>query len=100
MCQQHHRSLPSQDTKVTIATSTTLFIIAEPGTWREFGKDSLVQGQTDSIVLLDGSVEQALHHPVVSNALDDVSLQAVLGGDARGHEPLCFVVHRVTSIIG
>lgn len=39
-------------------------------------------------MLLDGSVKEALHHAVITHALDDVPLQSMLGGNARGHEPL------------
>ena len=39
-------------------------------------------------MLLDGSVKEALHHTMVAYALDNVPLQSMLGGNARGHEPL------------
>lgn len=55
---------------------------------RKLGKYTLVQWQADRVVLFDGGIEETFHHAVIAQALDDVALQAMLGGDARGHEPL------------
>jgi hypothetical protein len=40
-------------------------------------------------MLFDGGIEKALHHSVIANALDDVTLKSVLGCYASRHEPLC-----------
>jgi len=38
-------------------------------------------------VLLDGSIEETLHHTMVSHTLDDISLQSMFGCQACRHEP-------------
>jgi hypothetical protein len=50
-------------------------------------------------MLLDGGIEKALHDPVIANALNDVSLKAVLGRDAGGHEPLHSWIGNVKIIV-
>mmetsp|Transcript_269 Transcript_269/g.632 ORF Transcript_269/g.632 Transcript_269/m.632 type:complete len:259 (+) Transcript_269:326-1102(+) len=71
----------------------------------ELGKHALVQWQTDGIMLLDGRIEQALHHAMISHTLDNVPLEAVLRRDASGHEPLDIlrvvkhVLHRGMTLV-
>ena len=60
----------------------------------KLGEDALVEWQADSIMLLDGCIEQTLHHTMVTHTLDDVALKAMLGRDTCWHEPL-FKLKRV-----
>ena len=39
-------------------------------------------------MLLDGRIEETLHHAVIANAFQDVALESVFGGQARRLEPL------------
>ncbi len=54
--------------------SSFIYTIAVITHWSKLWKHTLVQGQTDSIVLLNGCIEQTLHDTVVAHTLDDVTL--------------------------
>ena len=70
------------DTKVFVTFPILLI------NWCKLGKYTLVQWKAHCVVLLNRSVEQTLHHTMITNTLDDVTLQSMLGGDTCRHEPL------------